>query len=525
MKALIYLTKRSFVNNLKKALHKPVTLLFMIFLAVYAVFIVFGLGMLAKNMHFDSVQGLVVLVTLWTLYIFSADFLSYASRKGVIFRPWHTQFVFTAPISPKLVLFHSAWMNYINSAVFFLVFTVLGITAFGASPWKMLLFFLAGGVLEIVFESSIMVWFYTSENLSEKAVKILGWGIKGFLAAITFVIFLYFHREGISFESVSAFFDWPVLQMIPFVGWNISLYRLILLGPAALHLFGSVLYLVSVAVMVFVVFHMKCDGGYYEEAAKFADDYVEMRKKKNNGEIVFGIGEKRRTFRRVNNTYHAKGAKAVFSRQLLEYKKEKYFIFSKMTVFCLLLAAILAYTMQKEAVNSGVPQFFLLGSIAYLCVLMSGYTGKWEKELQSPYLFLIPDKPYKKLWYATLMEHVKALLDGTLMCVLIGIAWGVSLVYVVQTILIYTVLQANRLYMRVLVQCLVGDLLGKTGQNLIRVLMQMFILGIGIAAAVLIGVIVNMNLIFPVVLVYTLAVTVLTGLIASVRFETMEQLT
>lgn len=524
MKALMYLTKRSFINNLKKALHKPATLLLMIFLTAYAVFIMFGLGILVRDLHFNSVKGLVVVATLWTLYIFLANFLSYASKKGVIFRQGHTHFVFTAPVSPKLVLLHSAWMNYITSAVVYLAFLILGITAFGVAPWKMILFFLVCGMLEIVFECSIMVWLYTNEKLPEKTMKILCWGVKGFLAAITVVIFLYFRREGISLVSASTFFDWPVLQMIPFVGWNICVYRLILLGPTALNLTGTVLYLVSVLVMVLIAFRMKCDGGYYEEAARFADDYAEMKRKKNNGEMVMGIGEKRRTFRKVNNIYRAQGAKAIFSRQLLEYKKEKYFIFSKMTLMCLFFAGIFAYTMWEGAVKSGVPQFFLLGIIAYISLVMSGYTGKWEKELQSPYLFLIPDQAYKKLWYATAMEHVKALLDGILMCVPIGIAWRVHPVYIVQTILIYTVLQANRLYMRVLAQCLVGELLGKTGQNIVRVLMQMFVLGIGIMLAVLFGMIVNPNLVFPVMLLYTLAVTVLTGLIASVRFDTMEQI-
>lgn len=524
MKALMYLTKQSFINNLKKALHKPVSLLLMIFLSVYAVFIVFGLGMLVRDLHFNSVKGLVIVVTLWTLYIFFANFLSYASRKGVIFRQGHTQFVFTAPISPKLVLLHSAWMNYITSVVFYLVFLILGITAFGVAPWKMVVFFLVCGVLEIVFECSIMVWLYTNEKLPEKVMKILCLGVKGFLAVITIVIFLYFRREGISLVSAGTFFDWPVLQMIPFVGWNICVYRLILLSPTVLNLTGTFLYLAAVVGMVSIAFRMKCDGGYYEEAARFADDYAEMKRKKNNGEIVTGIREKHRAFRKVKHSYRAQGAKAIFSRQLLEYRKEKYFIFSKMTLICLFFAAIFAYTMKESAIKSGIPQFFLLGIIAYISLVMSGYTGKWEKELKSPYLFLIPDKAYKKLWYATAMEHVKALLDGIVMCVPIGIAWDVHPAYIVQTILIYTALQANRLYMRVLAQCIVGELLGKTGQNIVRALMQMFILGIGIMLAVLIGVIVNLDLVFPLVLFYTLAVAVFMGLIASVRFDTMEQI-
>ena len=35
---------------------------------------------------------------------------------------------------------------------------------------------------------------------------------------------------------------------------------------------------------------MKCDGGYYEEAAKFADDYPELKKRQKSGEFVTNTG-------------------------------------------------------------------------------------------------------------------------------------------------------------------------------------------------------------------------------------------
>ena len=43
MKALIYLTKRSFINNMKKAVHKPSTLIALIFGIAYGIFIIVGI--------------------------------------------------------------------------------------------------------------------------------------------------------------------------------------------------------------------------------------------------------------------------------------------------------------------------------------------------------------------------------------------------------------------------------------------------------------------------------------------------
>ena len=106
----------------------------------------------------------------------------------------------------------------------------------------------------------------------------------------------------------------------------------------------------------------------------------------------------------------------------------------------------------------------------------------------------------------------------------VGFVWGIRSVYVVQCILIYTVLQANKLYLKVIAQWMVGELLGKTGQELIRGLMQMVILGLGAGIAVLVGLLIDPDLVFPILLIYSLIVTTLVGLLAAIRFDSMEQM-
>ena len=128
------------------------------------------------------------------------------------------------------------------------------------------------------------------------------------------------------------------------------------------------------------------------------------------------------------------------------------------------------------------------------------------------------------MWYATLMEHIKALITGCIICIPIGVFWHVGTVEIVFCILIYVVIQADRLYTTVLAQCLLGDVFGKTGQNVLRMFIQTALLGVGVLGAVLAGIFVNMDFIFPIVLIYSMMVTVAMGILASLRFETMEQL-
>ena len=519
----MYLTRRSLVNNLKKAVHKPSTLIALIFGIAYGIFIVISLGGLAVGIRMDSVRGLVIIITAWSIYSTFGNFMGYSSRKGILFKPGHAHFVFTAPISPKLVLLNGAWMNYLFSTTLWIILAIGGLTVFQVQPWKVFLFFLVGCVFELALEVAIMVFLYTNDHLPEKLMKGIRLAVKVFLIAFTLLIVLYFYRNGMSVESASAFIDWDVLQMIPVAGWQIAVYRLILLGPTTLNIICSCLYAAAVVLSVAAVCRMRCDGGYYEEAAKFADDYAEVKQKQKNGELVFGVSGKKKKFRQVKEHISARGAKAIFYRQLLEYKKEKFFIFSKVTLIAVAIAFIFSYSLRDTAAESGIGELFLLGIVGYMSLVMSGYLGKWESELKNPYLFLIPDSPLKKLWYATLMEHIKALVDGCIICIPIGIFWHVQPLYIIFCIFIYVVLQADRLYTKVIAQCLVGEIFGKTGQDLVRMCIQLTLLGVGAGVAVLVGIFINMAFIFPILLIYSIMATVAMGLLASLRFETMEQ--
>ena len=118
----------------------------------------------------------------------------------------------------------------------------------------------------------------------------------------------------------------------------------------------------------------------------------------------------------------------------------------------------------------------------------------------------------------------KALADGCVICIPIGIFWQIHPLYIVLCILAFVVIQADRLYTKVIAQCLLGDVFGKTGQNMLRMVIQMFLLGLGAGAAALAGVFINPGLVFPIVLIYCMIITVAMGALASLRFETMEQL-
>lgn len=519
MKALWYITKRGMANRVRKALRKPVTYLYLVLGIFYVVILGAGLGSMIKDAKFDSYYGLYVILAIMIFYFIPMNFVAYMKKKGIIFTPAHTHFVFPAPVEPKKVLLYMSIKNFLMTFVLFFLLSIIGVIGFQVPFGKMLLIFLTGSVSNFLLEGSLIIGIYGKENLDDKKSKILT-GILGMILALLVVFIIwYIRKNGFTIASMKQILEQKALLMIPLLGWNLAVYRLILFGAETVTIICAALYMIVVVTAVILAYKMKCSGGYYEEAAKFADDYVEFRSKKKKGEVALTIGK--RKFRKTSG--HIKGSKAsaILYRQLCEYQKERFFIFGYVTVINAIVAGIMIYVNQElEGMHPGL---FLLGIAAYAVLLTSGYLGKWGKELKNPYIYLIPDKPWKKMWYATMMDHIRALVDGSVLVIPIGVMWKVPVWQMIAVILIYVALQANKMYLKIFADSILGDTLGKLGKDIMRVVIQGSTLGIGVLLAVLAGIFIHVNWVFPIILFYCVIITVLIAMIASVRFEVLEQ--
>ncbi len=66
--------------------------------------------------------------------------------------------------------------------------------------------------------------------------------------------------------------------------------------------------------------------------------------------------------------------------------------------------------------------------------------------------------------------------------------------------------------------------MGNTAKEWLRLLAQYSVLGVGIAFAALAGIFVNLNLVYPIFIIYSILIAGVLAVLASARFETMEQL-
>lgn len=273
----------------------------------------------------------------------------------------------------------------------------------------------------------------------------------------------------------------------------------------------------TVALLFLYAWRMECTGEYYEDAMKFAEDYALRRQKAKKGEMTIGIKKK---FRKAHVEYKGTYAKAIFYRQLLEYKKNRFFIFGWNSLFFLGMGVLIAFlaVMTDMMEEFGEAKVFVLPAvIAYIVLIFSGYATKWAKELENPYTYLIPDSGIKKLWYSTKIEHFRAIVDGCLITLPAAVAMKLDPVITLLTILLYVCLNANKLYLNMLSDALLGSVLGNTGKTLLRSLLQGIAMLAAIVLAVVCGIFVGIDAGFVAMILMTLAITLGAAIGASHR--------
>lgn len=524
MKGLIYLYQRTILNRIKYALKRPVSYVMGAFIIFYVGMMFISFQMMVQEGSFGTPEHVVTILSGIILLLIPGNIIAYSKRKGLIFRPSEVHFVFSAPVNPKMVLMYAGVKSFAVNILIGIVIAVLGILWFHIALLQALGFFLFFAVFESILEASLIIFCYGNERFGEKFFKGLVIIMYLFMAVIAgMAVFLLMTREP-SFKLIQDYFALPVIQLVPVVGWTIAWIRLLFLGPDTVNLIGTVLYLCSVVLVFITAWKTKCTGAYYEDAMKFADDYQKIRQNQKKG-IANVPWKKKFKLREATVEYKGTYAKAIYFRQILEYKKNPAFIFGWNTLLCLGLGiAIAVVGYFNDAVDQFGPAkiFIIPGVVAYVTFIFTGYATKWSKELENPYTYLIPDTPLRKVWYATKIEHYRSLVDGILVTLPGAVVFQIGPVLTVLTVLLYICLQANRLYYNMLADALVGNVLGNFGRSMVKLLFQGLAMGIGIMAAVLAGLILGVETGFVVMIVVMGILTFAGAAIASLSFTRME---
>lgn len=521
MDTIFYLYKHTMVNRIKKALKKPVTYVWIAFILFYCIIIPFSFKTMLEEFQMDSPAGMAALMAVMAFWIIPVNLISYAKRKGLIYTKSDVHFLFPSPISPKKILLYAHIKGIFMNLVLNIISTLLGGFLFHIVWWKLAIYFVFSLLFENLLEGCLMLLLYGNERLGAKGRKVIVALTYGLLGLVVLIALHFFTAQGFSFNTVLYFLHSDAVQLVPVIGWYIAVIHLIFVGPGVATIIGTVAYFVFLAVLLFMALRMKCTGEYYEEAMTFAEDYAELREKQKQGSMETRIGKKTK-YGKATVAYNGYGAKALFYRQLLEYKKSKFFIFDVNTLACLGGAVLMIYLHHVEGGFGDVTPFVIPGLMAYLIFIFTNMAGKWGKELKYAYTYLIPDTSFKKLFYATLMQLIQAAVNGAILAVPLGLWLGYSPITILLCILAYVVLSAAKLYALAVTEIITGNVLGTVGKQFFHLLIEGIVIMFGILGAVAGAMLGGELLAYVLMIVFVLLMNIGLMVIAALNFEKME---
>lgn len=266
---------------------------------------------------------------------------------------------------------------------------------------------------------------------------------------------------------------------------------------------------------------MKCTGTYYEDAVKFAEDYEELKESRRQGNTTKRLGKKQK-FGKASVRWQGSGAKALFYRQLLEYKKSRFFLFDSSTLFALIAGIVIVILYVREGGFEKLTPFVIPGVSAYLIFIFTTLNGKWAKELKAPYTYLIPASSFSKLWNATVLQLLQNLVNGLLITIPGAVVMGLSPVTAALCVLFYTVLASNKLYALAVAEIAVGGVLGMTGKQLFQMLIQGIVIAVAALGAYLGSILGGINGAYLMMDGVLVAFTFVFMIVAALNFDRME---
>jgi len=398
MSALLYLIRAKFFARVRNIYRKPVSaIITTLGILCYIVFFVMQFVIQGNSTITSQVYDAQISISIYTAFvILIAVTMSFQKRTSLLTGEDAAN-ILTGPFSQRTVLKYIVIGTFQNSLLFSLgtsLYLVFFSYLLNLNFLSLLLMMIGGfGVFYFVFVGVDYFYLMSIANPKFNTIK------KIFYSSIVLIIFLI-----VAYYFVAANFDFAILlnnilsstmlDAIPIFGW----FRL----GASSFIQGDYLWfviafggiLLADILLTYTVIDFRYD--FYEQINKDAEWYTTIRAQVKEGR--YNAGETTGKVREVNMASFGIGARAISSNIFLQMKKTNNWIKKSDLILTIFYLAI-AYFGQ---LGFTFFQYYIL-----IIVFTTINSDSIMRELKQPYIYLIPDKPLKKLIHLLLPMTVK----------------------------------------------------------------------------------------------------------------------
>ncbi len=522
MKPLLLILIKSVKNGIKQLFKKPGALIgYLFFIGVM------GLSFIGISSDQEELLAspdiYIAIITVLTLLTTIPTLFQSMNSLGLNLRNADVNLIFTSPVSPGKILLYSQLRQTgvaLYTGIIMLVQAPMLKTFFGFTFEGMAIYVIAWLVI-LITPTLFSMFIYIAFRNNQKAKTVFKSVIYILLAAyFIWIIYTMLQSENPLTGLLSAL-SADFVKYVPAFGW----YR---------HLFASAtvgftfdffwpLAAIIVASVLAGRYAMKTAGiDYYEDAASSAEKIEKIWEASRRGERVNVYdmrGDKKKKVKKVEFRFSMKGAGAIYQKHLLEFRKKGFFLFNFRTIYMTVLPLAAACFIPFSGEDPNASAVIALGVCVYIAFLIA-FQGRWANELQKPYIYLIPDSPFKKLLLCVAAETLKHLVDGLILFTACAVIFGSSPFVCLLCAIAYVIINVLYSFLDIFSQRIFGKLHSKILGTYLKVMLSVLLIVPGIAAvAVMLDAQISAAISMIALNLINLCITAVIGLLAMGAFK------
>jgi hypothetical protein len=482
MSALAYILHRSLKNIIKELIRKPAALIAYIIIACFFIgTFIMSLLMPQTNtemVNMDITKAIFVGYTAFLLVIAITTSLGGVS----FFRMADVNMLFTAPIKAGYILIYGFVKQLAGN------FMIMLFLALQYPNWKRMFGFIDGAgwilmvsyMLLLALTSLLGMALYACISKKPHRKPLAKGIIYALVAAFLLPIIINTYKSGDVLNSMLVWLSNDNLRFVPIIGW----FREVLIGTytgitAQVIFYAALILLTGLAAFIYL-YHM--DTGFYEHVLSGTEHKELVVKSMREGKTPSKNISRR--YRKVKGRFTREGSLAIFQRQMLEKRKSGFWLISARTLILAAGASIAAVSIPVDSLN------LVLGILTASAYIMFIYAmiGSLEGDLSSHYIYMIPAAPMKKMFFSTLSEVLKIVVEGLLIFACVGFILKVPLDIILSAVFAYVSIGAVFIYSDLVVRRLFGKIHGNVLRIFFRILLLMVIIAFVVTPAVIVGI-------------------------------------
>ncbi len=479
--ALSYLLRTKMHNQLVSFLKKPIRLIYVvIFIGLLVLTMIGGnAGANESGRVVRDISELTAGINALFILIFATTLNSGLKNGGTFFKMADVNYLFPSPLNKRSILFY-ALIQQIWSSMLIGIFILFQYSAlhmnYNLSFLGLILIFLTYS-LTVFLSQALGMFLYTFVSDSEKKKNIAKLALYIVIAGILAYIGLHVlqNKDHIVKALAEAGNGLPVL-LFPFAGWMGGFAGSIFKGEYIESALWLVLSAAAFTVMLIAMSRSKRE--YYEDVIASAETMQNTINSAKDGvppeatPKVIKVGKE--------GIGKGKGASVFYYKHMLENRRASKIWIKPMSIIFILIT--IGFTIFMK--GAGILPIFAFS------VYMQVFTvalGRFNRELTKPFIYLVPESPFKKILYALAETFPTELLESALIFIPVSIILGAPALVCILCIVGRMTFSFLFIASSIAIERLWGGSLSKMAGVLIYFVVDILLSAPGIVLAVVLG--------------------------------------